>query len=91
VYGYLKKKCRHYLSYLIRNDLTTIKVIYFLPDYDHILQEFVFQQYDIVPEYPRLNKFISFWKDNIEARIHRIDYTSAYSEYRFIEKPISYT
>jgi len=73
------------LSYLIENDLTTIKVIYYLPDYDHILQEFVFQQYDIVPEYPKLKKFIRFWRKNIEAEIHRVDFSSVFSEYKFVE------
>jgi len=73
------------LNYLIRNDLTTIKVIYFLPDYDHILQEFVFQQYDILPEYPKLKKFIRFWRKNIEAEIHRVDFSSVFSEYKFVE------
>jgi uncharacterized protein Usg len=73
------------LNYLIENDLTTIKVIYYLPDYDHILQEFVFQQYDIVPEYPKLKKFIRFWRKNIEAEIHRVDFSSVFSEYKFVE------
>ena len=73
------------MSYLIRNDLTTVKVIYYLPDYDHILQEFVFQQYDIVPEYPKLKKFIRFWRKNIEAEIHRVDFSSVFSEYKFVE------
>ena len=73
------------MNYLIRNDLTTIKVIYFLPDYDHILQEFVFQQYDILPEYPKLKKFIRFWRKNIEAEIHRVDFSSVFSEYKFVE------
>ena len=73
------------MSYLIENDLTTIKVIYYLPDYDHILQEFVFQQYDIVPEYPKLKKFIRFWRKNIEAEIHRVDFSSVFSEYKFVE------
>jgi len=77
------------LSYLIRNDLTTVKVIYYLPDYDHVLQEFVFQQYDIVPEYPKLNKFIKFWQRNIEARIHSVDFASAFSEYKFVENVIT--
>ena len=73
------------MNYLIENDLTTIKVIYYLPDYDHILQEFVFQQYDIVPEYPKLKKFIRFWRKNIEAEIHRVDFSSVFSEYKFVE------
>ena len=78
------------MSYLIRNDLTTIKVTYYLPDYSHILQEFVFQQYDVVPEYPKLNKFVKFWRRNIEARIHRVDFASTLSEYKFVEKIITF-
>ena len=73
------------MSYLIRNDLTTIKVIYFLPDYNSILQEFIFQQYDTLPEYPKLKKFIRFWRKNIEAEIHRVDFSSMFSEYKFVE------
>ena len=60
-------------------------VIYFLPDYNSILQEFVFQQYDILPEYPKLKKFIRFWRKNIEAEIHRVDFSSMFSEYKFVE------
>ena len=77
------------MSYLIRNDLTTIKVIYFLPDYNSILQEFVFQQYDTLPEYPKLKKFIRFWRKNIEAEIHRVDFSSMFSEYKFVETIIT--
>jgi uncharacterized protein Usg len=60
-------------------------VIYFLPDYNSILQEFVFQQYDTLPEYPKLKKFIRFWRKNIEAEIHRVDFSSMFSEYKFVE------
>ena len=78
------------MNYLIRNDLTTVKVIYYLPDYNHILQEFIFQQYDIRPDYPKLDKFLRFWKKNIEARIHRVDFSSSFSEYKFIENVITF-
>lgn len=78
------------MNYLIKNDLTTVKVIYYLPDYNHILQEFIFQQYDIRPDYPKLNKFLRFWKKNIEARIHRVDFSSSFSEYRFIESTLTW-
>ena len=60
-------------------------MIYFLPDYNSILQEFVFQQYDTLPEYPKLKKFIRFWRKNIEAEIHRVDFSSMFSEYKFVE------
>ena len=73
------------MNYLIRSDLTTVKVLYFLPDYNSIIQEFVFQQYDTLPEYPKLKKFIRFWRKNIEAEIHRVDFSSMFSEYKFVE------
>jgi len=61
-------------------------VLYFLPDYNSIIQEFVFQQYDLLPEYPKLSKFIRFWKRNIEAEIHSVGIASTFNEYKYIWK-----
>ena len=43
-----------------------------MPDYQHILQEFIWQTYDVKPEYPRVHKFLNYWHDNIEAVIEEI-------------------
>ena len=52
--------------------LTTIEVIYRLPDYHSILQEFLWQTLDRPPEYPRMYKFLDYWIKNIEAPIYSV-------------------
>ena len=49
--------------------LATVDVLYWMPDYQDILQQFVWQTADIRPEYPRIHKFLNYWKDNIDAVI----------------------
>lgn len=52
--------------------LTTILVIYRLPDYQSILNEFVWQTLDRPPEYPRMFRFLDHWRKNIEAPIYSV-------------------
>ena len=52
--------------------LTTIQVYYWIPDYRHILQEFMWQTMDVSPEFPRMNKFLRYWEHNIEGPIHDV-------------------
>ena len=48
-------------------------VFYWMPDYQHILQQFVWQTDDVRPEYPRVHKFLNYWHDNIDAVIEEIE------------------
>ncbi len=52
--------------------LTTILVIYRLPDYNSLLQEFLWQTLDHPPKYPRMHRFIDYWIENIEAPIYSV-------------------
>lgn len=52
--------------------LTTAKIIYHLPDHKNLLQEYLWQDYDIAPKYPRLVKFIDFWKREIDGKLHSV-------------------
>lgn len=52
--------------------LTTAKIIYHLPDYEKLLQEFIWQDYDIAPQYPSLKKFLEFWEQSIEGKLHTV-------------------
>ena len=58
---------------IIKNTIVTVSVFYWMPDYQHILQQFVWQTDDIIPEYPRVHKFLNYWHDNIEAVIEEIE------------------
>ena len=57
---------------LIKNTIVTVNVLYWMPDYEHILQQFVWQTADVRPEYPRVHRFLNYWDDNIEAIISEV-------------------
>ena len=41
--------------------LTTASILYRMPDHRAILQEFIWQEYDLAPRFPELNRFLAFW------------------------------
>jgi len=63
---------------LIRNTIVTINILYWMPDYTHILQEFIWQTSDVRPEYPRVHRFLNYWHDNIEAVISEVNIADNY-------------
>ena len=63
---------------LVKNTIVTINVLYWMPDYTHILQEFIWQTADISPEYPRVHRFLNYWHDNIEAVISEVNIADNY-------------
>ena len=56
---------------LVGYGLTTANILYRLPDHPKILQSYLWQDYDIAPEFPELNKFLTFWRDRIEGALGR--------------------
>jgi len=52
--------------------LSTAEVLYYMPDHPSLLQSFTWQTLDLAPEYPRLHKFLNFWKREIDAVIHSV-------------------
>jgi len=56
--------------------LTTAEILYHLPDYPHLLQSFIWQNIDLPPGYPALNKFLTFWNQELDARLHSVRVTS---------------
>jgi uncharacterized protein Usg len=52
--------------------LTTAEILYHLPDHPTLLQTYIWQEYDLVPRFPVLNKFLRFWEDNLEGRLHSV-------------------
>lgn len=57
--------------------LTTAEILYHMPDHPSILQTFVWQKLDMAPEFPVLNKFLRFWHDNLDGRLHSVKVASA--------------
>lgn len=52
--------------------LTTAEILYHLPDHPAVLQNYVWQQFDIAPDFPVLKKFLAFWELEIEGRLHSV-------------------
>ena len=52
--------------------LTTAQIIYHLPDHRDVLQEFLWQHYDLFPAFPELGKFLAFWEEKIEGPLHSV-------------------
>ncbi len=52
--------------------LTTAEVLYFMPDHPALLQRFLWQTDDVAPEFPRVHRFLEFWRLEIEAVIHSV-------------------
>lgn len=52
--------------------LTTAEILYHLPDHPELLQTFIWQTLDLAPRYPVLRKFLDYWTENIEGRLHSV-------------------
>ncbi|UWR81742.1 usg protein [Phaeobacter inhibens] len=55
--------------------LTTAEMTYHMPDYTHVLNTFVWQDYDLAPDHPRLFEFIEYWQREIEGPLHSVRFT----------------
>ncbi len=52
--------------------LTTAEILYHMPDHPDLLQSFMWQEFDLAPHFPVLNRFLNFWRDCIEGRLHSV-------------------
>ena len=52
--------------------LTTASILYHLPDYPSLFQEFIWQEYDLYPRFPKLQEFLGFWETNLDGKLKSI-------------------
>ncbi|MFO1124094.1 MAG: usg protein [Methylocystis sp.] len=52
--------------------LTTANILYGLPDYPKIIQSYIWQEYDLHPDFPELRKFLSFWMRSLDGPLHSV-------------------
>jgi uncharacterized protein Usg len=52
--------------------LTTAHILYRMPDHQSVLQTFVWQEYDLFPQFPVLNKFLAFWLEKLDGPLHSV-------------------
>lgn len=52
--------------------LTTAQILYRRPDHRWLLQTYVWQAYDLFPEFPELQRFLTFWQNKLEGPLHSV-------------------
>jgi uncharacterized protein Usg len=52
--------------------LTTAEIVYYMPDHPALLQEFLWQTLDQAPDFPRIHRFLDYWRREIDAVIHSV-------------------
>ena len=52
--------------------LTTAEILYHRPDYPVLLQSYLWQEYDLVPRFPQLNRFLNFWETRLDGKLHSV-------------------
>ncbi|ASQ07754.1 aspartate-semialdehyde dehydrogenase [Sinorhizobium meliloti] len=55
--------------------LTTAHILYRIPDFESVLQTYVWQDYDLAPEFPQMRKFLDFWQTNLDGPLHSVRFT----------------
>ena len=52
--------------------LTTAEILYHMPDHPGLLQSYIWQEFDMAPGFPVLNKFLRFWGRSIDGKLHSV-------------------
>ena len=52
--------------------LTTAEILYHMPDHPGLLQSYIWQELDIAPTFPVLNKFLHFWEERLDGKLHSV-------------------
>ena len=58
--------------------LTTAEILYRRPDHRWLLQSYVWQNYDLFPNFPALKDFLAFWQEKLEGPL--VSVTVAHSK-----------
>ena len=67
--------------------VATVQVIYYLPDYTALVNEFVWQTEDQIPKFPRITKFLDYWDKNIDGSIKEAYiYDQGHNELRVVDR-----
>lgn len=61
-----------FLKQLAGYGLATARILYHLPDHPRFLQTYIWQDYDLAPEFPVLIKFLAFWQKKLDGPLHSV-------------------
>jgi uncharacterized protein Usg len=68
----LMQVSRDFVRQLQGYGLTTAQILYRLPDHRSLIQEYIWQDYDIFPAFPTLKKFLAFWECKLDGPLHSV-------------------
>jgi uncharacterized protein Usg len=57
---------------LLGYGLTTAEIVYRRPDRHWLLQTYVWQDYDLFPNFPALKDFLTFWETKLEGPLFAV-------------------
>ncbi len=52
--------------------LTTAEILYHMPDYPDLVQCYLWQSLDRIPDFPKLNHFLSSWELKLDGKLHSV-------------------
>ncbi len=52
--------------------LTTAEILYQIPAYPDLLQSYLWQSLDRIPDFPKLNGFLSTWEKGLKGKLHSV-------------------
>ena len=61
-----------FIKQLAEYGLATARILYHLPDHPRLLQTYIWQDYDLAPEFPVLIKFLGFWRERLDGPLHSV-------------------
>ena len=50
----------------------SVQVVYYIPDYLNLVNEFIWQTRDQLPDYLRIERFLDYWDKNIDGPIKEV-------------------
>jgi len=52
--------------------LTTAEILYRMPDHPSLLQSYLWQDYDLFPDFPALKGFLDFWTRTLDGPLFKV-------------------
>ncbi|MCH2038845.1 MAG: usg protein, partial [Rickettsiales bacterium] len=47
-----------------------------MPDHPSLIQTYVWQEFDLAPDFPVLYKFLNFWERKLDGKLHSVTIAS---------------
>ena len=56
--------------------MTTAQILYRMPDHQQFLQTYIWQHYDLAPDFPEMHRFLDFWQAKLDGPLHSVRYSN---------------